>query len=101
MAIVESPDELMAFADRKIVLEIDVERSSGFLEDVSASVALIGNKQRGVRASRKPVVPGGLKKTAAKVHLREGIHRSILQGVQLERRRDTFSPRIEVALQRK
>jgi|HubBroStandDraft_4_1064222.scaffolds.fasta_scaffold4387041_2 hypothetical protein len=39
MAIVESPDELMAFADGEIVLEIDIECAPGFLEDIGAGVA--------------------------------------------------------------
>jgi hypothetical protein len=34
MAIVESPDELMAFADGEIVLEIDIECAPGFLEEL-------------------------------------------------------------------
>jgi hypothetical protein len=34
MAIVESPDELMAFADGEIVLEIDIDCAPGFLEEL-------------------------------------------------------------------
>jgi hypothetical protein len=98
MAIVESPDELMAFADGEIVLEIDIKCAPGFLEDIGAGVALVRDEERGIRAAGIAVVPGTLKETAAEVHFREGSIRIRRNEGDREKSGDALTPGMEDAL---
>lgn len=69
MTEIEAPDDFLALADRKVMLEIEVESSAALIQCVGTAIVLIRADQRGIRTGGEAMNPCGLEKAAAEISL--------------------------------